>query len=254
MISGLYSAASGMTNQIHRQNVIADNVANGNTSGYKKRCATFAEFLGHALKRQSALEPQREPVVSYLAGGACLSSIEADFSAGHVERTDSDYDLAIVGEGLFVVETPGGELYTRNGNFYPGPDGYLVTGDGFKVLGDGGAIRIPETGFEVSEEAIINQDKEGEQQIRIVRFDSPELLRKVGHNLYALSAQGANRAQESENMRVFQGYLERSNINVVREMVDLIDAARQYEANQKMIQSLDQTLERAVNEVGRVGG
>jgi len=253
MINGLYSATSGMFNQIQRSDTIANNIANVETAGYKSVKNTFGQLLSQAVFRDSALEPSGPQVASFQGGGSYIASVHTNNMQGPIRQTWSDYDLALSGPGYFVVQAPSGDMYTRNGNFHVNEKRELVTGEGLRVLGTNGPIILPEGFFDISQEGVINMGKPGEQTLRIVEFDNPDNLRRVGHNLYSMPDEAKEFEKRARNARVEQGFLEASNVQIVREMVDLIDASRQYEANQKVIQSLDQTLERAVNDVGRVG-
>lgn len=253
MINGLYSATSGMFNQIQRSDTIANNIANMETPGFKVMKSTFGQQLSEAIYRDSALEPMGPPLVSLQGGGSYTANVYNSFSQGPLRQTGSDYDIAISGKGFLVVETPSGRRYTRNGNFHPNEQREMVTAEGYRLVGVNGTITLPEGYFDVSEEGIINQGRDGEQALLLVEFDNPNVLRRIGHDFYALADDQMSLETPASETRIHQGYLEASNVQIVSEMVNLIDASRQYEANQKVIQALDDTLGRAVNEVGRVG-
>ncbi|NLF35308.1 MAG: flagellar hook-basal body protein, partial [Clostridiales bacterium] len=149
MVRGLYTSATGMTVQRNKMDVLANNIVNAETTGYKKDTLVTSSFDEVMLLRVN------DPGVSiYGAGrtgpysfGTHVDELVTHFAGGSLEETGRSTDLAIVGQGFFVVETPGGERYTRSGNFSVDPEGYLVTGDGHYVLGEGGRLRVGSDGF-----------------------------------------------------------------------------------------------------------
>lgn len=251
MINGLYSATSGMFNQMKRTDMIANNIANVDTTGYKSRGITFGQVMSKAVARESALSDKAQ-VIDFQGGGSYVLRVFNSFEEGPLRETNSELDMAIVGEGFFVIDYPSGPLYTRSGSFRNSEDGYLVNADGYHVLGEDGPIRVPEQDyFNVSQEGYVNQGTPEEQRFRLVQFDNPEYLQRVGQNMFAVPVDSEINEIVPQDARIFQGYLENSNVKAINEMVELIDASRQYEMNQKIIQSLDETLDRAVNDVGR---
>ncbi|HNT35986.1 MAG TPA: flagellar hook-basal body complex protein, partial [bacterium] len=147
MINGLYSATSGMFNQIQRSDTIANNIANMETAGFKVIKNTFAQRLSQALYRDSALEPSGPPLVSLQGGGSYIANVYNSFSQGPLRQTGSDFDVALSGKGFLVVDTPSGRMYTRNGNFHPNERREMVTAEGYRVLGTDGTVTLPEGFF-----------------------------------------------------------------------------------------------------------
>jgi len=158
--------------------------------------------------------------------------------------------LAIDGDGFFVVSTPEGEAYTRNGNFHIASDGALMTSDELPVLSDNGPIVVGEKEFEIGMDGTITIDGEAFGRLMVVDFEKPYQLEKTAAGLFRTLPE-ANRI-DTEYAYLRQGYLEKSNIDIVREMVDMIASYRNYESDQKAIQILDESLSKTVNEIPRV--
>jgi flagellar basal-body rod protein FlgG len=238
MIQGLYTAASGMVAHQSRIDTLANNLANVDTPGFKADLVTID---------QSAL-----PVDRLSDGSAPMSTVEVgrpgiNQAPGVLKTTGNPLDLAILGSGLFVVETPQGERYTRAGNFVRDAEGFLATQDGFRVLGAGGPVRVPDTGLRVD----ANGRLAGGESLRIVGDESLAGLVKVGGALFAV-ADGAAPPPERPEASIVQGQIEGSNVNVVMSMVEMLATMRTYEAYQKTIQALDQSVGQAANDLGRV--
>ncbi|MBO6210381.1 MAG: flagellar hook-basal body protein [Schwartzia sp.] len=267
MWRGLYTGATGMMTQQNRTSVIANNLANVNTTGYKRDRALDAEFHPMLIRRINDDMPihvtdfkgfslhRRPPAVGTLGLGAYTSEVAVDHAPGAFMTTGNPLDLAISGNGFFVIDTPQGLRYTRNGNFYRTPTGDLVTSDGQAVLSrQGRPINIPEnaTRIVVTPQGDIFADGAQVATLGFVEFGEAEdhrAMLKQGNSLF-YPQEGAE-AQPATGT-IEQGVLERSNSNVVSEMVDLIDNYRIYEANSKAVTTQDSMLDHAVNEVGRL--
>ena len=256
MIRGLYTGASGMLPEMSRTDVISNNMANVNTTAFKKDRAVFRAFPEMNIHRiddpisagiDQAIDPR--PFIGMLGTGVMVDEVNTDFSQGNLRITSNPLDLAIEGEGFFQVQTPDGIRYTRDGSFTLTSGGYLVTSEGYYVLGENGPLQLSQDGdIVISRQGEIFVNEQFMGRLNIVTFDQIGQLQKQGDNLYFTDAAPVP-AQEAQ---VVQGALEGSNINVVLEMVDLISAFRAYEANQKVIQTHDSTLDRVINYVGRV--
>ena len=262
MIKGLYTAGSGMMLQMTKQDVVANNIANVNTSGYKKDnvlCQSFPSMLisrlgesqYDALGQEKILPPV---VIGPLGTGAVVKDIITDHSNGALKSTGNPTDLAISNEGYFVVQTPQGERFTRDGSFKINQDGTLVTNQGATVMStDDKAINILNDDGQVTENFAI--DKNGSvlvnnneiAKLKIVNFADKRSLQKEGAWMKA-------NAQNTvvDNPGVLQGYLEMSNSNAVQEMVSLISVVRAYESCQKVIQAEDELLSVTIDQVGSV--
>jgi len=248
VINGLYSSAAGMLAQLDQQDAIANNLANSNTAGFKRTTVAFAAFIAgsgsapraEASEFTSRSYPSSSSVVRggprQVALGCVIPTAFArqDQNPGLLEETSLPTNLAIDGPGSFVVRTAAGETLTRAGNFRLDRSGQLVTQDGSAVLGRNGPVRISGADWSVDTDGNV---RAGGAVIDKLRIEVP----------------AASRSASSQTLpaRVIQGRLESSNVNAVREMTAMISALRAYEANQKTIQALDQTLDKAINQLGR---
>ena len=249
MIRGLYTAASSMNLLEKKTNIRSNNLANVNTNGFKKSEGITRSFSEMMLSRIEAGEADQE--IGELSTGAYMERSFKDMSQGKFQRTDNALDFAVEGEGFFVIETAAGERYSRDGNFTINADSELVTQSGNHVLdSEGERIQlIPDQDFRVSADGQItfNNGLQG-AQIALVNFEDESELIQEGDNLY--TAQAGAAAVESE-AGIAQGYLEGSNVKIVEEMAKMIKTTRHYESNQKVISSIDQSLDKVINEVGR---
>ncbi len=256
MISGLYAAMNGMTSQLMRQEIITYNLANSGVTGFKKEDVVFRSFPDIQLDLASmndfdGLGHPVIPRVSKLGTGAGIDWIYTDFSQGQLAKTDDVLNISIVGEGFFNVQTSKGVRYTRNGDFYLSNDGTLTTSNGDPVLGENGQIKLRGINFTVAADGTVAQDGTVIDRIKISTIDDPNLFAKEGESYFRLPS-GLEDHIKDVIGNLAQGYREKANYSVPEQMVTLIDTFRTYEANQKMIQASDSTLDRAVNDVGRV--
>jgi len=237
--------------------VVANNIANVNTTSYKKDITvtrSFAEELTRRLDDPSTAAGTwtyyiHDLPVGKWSTGLFVDDVHTDFSSGSLQATNAPLDLAISGNGFFAVLTAdGNEMYTRDGSFTLAPDGTLMTAEGNRVLGRDGSVVIHNGNIVIDNYGRIYSNSEYVDSLRTVDFEDYQTLRKQGDNLY--------KTTEDSNVIAFrggviQGYLENSNVNAVREMVDMINVSRLYEANQRMVSIHDQTLGKAVTEIGR---
>jgi len=258
MIRGLYASAWSMKANTKKMDVISNNLANVNTTAFKKDTVVFESFPELLAIRvndsRSNLNPSGRVGMVELSHD--VGEVYTYFNQGQLVQTDNYYDLAINNSNtaFFTVEFMGEngqarELYTRDGAFATNNEGFLVTKDGHRVLGVNGPIMIGSGEFTVQEDGTIIKDNEVIDQLLIRDFTDTTTLRKYGNNLLERTDETQERAFEGS---VLQGHLEQSNVNIIKEMVDMITVIRSYEANQKMIQAHDSTLDKAVNQVGSV--
>lgn len=247
MLKGLYTSALGLAVQNRRQEVAANNLANSNTIGFKKEAVIASSFPDMLIQRLNdpASQEGKAPVVGKLSMGVRLDEVVTDYSRGILRESTNPLEMALRSDGYFVVATPMGERYTRSGEFKVDTEGRLVTSDGYPVLGQNGEMTLASGDIKVSEEGVISSGGKEIDKLRIVNFNSTII--KEGSSLF----QGED-PQDVENPLVAQGFVEGSNANSLEEMIGMISVNRAYESNQKLIQIQDSTLDKAVNEVGRV--
>ncbi len=239
MLRGIYTSATGMVAEMDRQNVVANNLANVDTVGFKRDNVVqqpFAEIMINAYSKQTIKN------IGSLGLGVQAVTEFCDFTNGNIVTTENPHDLAIEGLGLFAVETNNGVKYTRGGNFTVDKDNFLVTKAGYNVLGQNGPIRV-EGSFTVNQEGDIMQ--EGTIIDRLQIFD-PSGMVKAGEALY-----DNENPQIASKYQIIQGALERSNVNAIREMIQMINVTRTYDTNQRALMAHDETLGKAVNDLVR---
>jgi len=233
LLKSILYSQSGLENNARSLDVISNNLANANSVGFK-RSIVFNQALKNANEH-----PGHETMPKELV----------DFTQGKLRETGNPLSVALVGEGFFTIQTDQGTYFTRQGNFTRNNDGYLTTEAGDFVLGEGGAINIDQD-FTIQEDGAIVIKDSVVDYFEIVKFRNPQQLRRVG-NGYFKGASNAIIEKVTDQVQVKAGYLEDSNVNTLEEMVNMIEVYRQFEANQKALRSQDETLEKAVNDVGR---
>lgn len=258
MVKGLYAAYTGMINEQNRLDVITNNLANADTNGYKREGATSQAFdtvLAHKIK--DASETSRLPVrIGNMNLGVKIGENYTDYSQGAYKVTDNKLDVAISGKGFFGVEftNKNGETstkYTRDGAFAVTPNGFLVTKDGDYVLNNNGKrITIdPAQPVVIDTQGNISQNEVYVATIGITDFEDYNYLEHYGENYY----QPVEGAEETvSDYAINQGYIETSNVQIVQEMVEMISIQRQYESNQKIITTTDESLQIASTQLGKL--
>ncbi len=247
MIRGLYTGASGMIAEMARTDAISNNLANADTAGFKKDVTITKDFASVLITRIN--DGPDAPTIGSLGMGVTVDEVATDQSAGTIRLTGNNFDLAMEGKGFFAVETSRGVRYTRNGTFSKNRRGELVTQDGNRVLGQNGPIRIQGNSMVVGADGTVLVDNQPAGKLQVVEFADEKQLEKEGSSLY-IAANNQQRKAATGSVR--QGFLEKSNVNVVGEMVNLISNYRAYEINGKVVQSHDQLLSKAVTEVGKI--
>ncbi|MCL2146289.1 MAG: flagellar basal-body rod protein FlgG [Synergistaceae bacterium] len=258
MMRSLWTAASGMKAQQFNVDVIANNLANVNTVGYKRDRVEFHDLIYETMRRAYVMEDQGRPVNLQVGHGVVPVATTKLFRTGSFERTDNYLDIAIQGDSFYVVRAAdGSDLYTRDGSFklsLTANGMMLTTSDGLPVLDDGGNeiyINVDPARLIVStngELAYTNNDGETEYlgyRIQLVKFQNRNGLETVGDNFYVQTSASGEALPDDEYGRqslLRQGYLEMSNVNIADEMVNLIVAQRAYEINSKCITTSDDML------------
>jgi flagellar basal-body rod protein FlgG len=272
-----------MRAQQWRLDAVANNLANVDTDGYKREQAAFKAFPEMLLRRMKDdgqyLNPfgsaDAAPIIGKLGTGVELNELYVCLEQGALKETQSDFDVALDGKGFFTIATPWGERYTRNGSFYLGKEGYLETKEGYPVLGENGLLRVKANNFQVDKDGGIwvNAEYDADDptvlvskenntwadpvlldSLKIVEFDIDRYLKKQGSSFYyATETSGPAMIMEAgQRPKVMQGFVEAANVEPVREMVQMIEVNRAYEANQKVIQTHDSMLGVLINQTAKV--
>ncbi|MBC8205488.1 flagellar basal-body rod protein FlgG [bacterium] len=259
MIRALFSAASGMYAQQLGIDVIANNLANVNTTGYKKSKAEFQDLIYQTLRAAgtSSFQGVMVPTELQVGHGVRPVAVQKSFSQGDALATERPLDVAIMGNGFFQISLPDGTIaYTRDGSFKMSDEGTLVTSDGFTLEPQ---ISLPEdtTSMSVAADGIVSilvvgsTDSQEVGQIELAKFINPAGLKNIGQNLYQPTAASGDPLLGTPSAEGFgqlnQGYLEGSNVKVVEEMVNMIVAQRAYELNSKSIRTAEEMLQMANN-------
>lgn len=261
MIRGLYIAASAAITETKRIDVISNNMANVNTSGYKKDAMITESFPDILMKRIGATDYRdiaaKAPITSKIGyigkmnNGVRVDEIYTNFEQGPISVSGNPLDLAMQGNGFFSIDTPAGERYTRGGEFTLDSEGYITTKEGYMVQGQNGPIQVDGKNIIINEEGQVFSDGNEIDTLKLVDFNDYKLLKKEGESLYLDSSGDAGNMKVAEGL-VLQGAVESSNVNSVKAMVEMITMLRSYEANQKVIKTFDELLGKSVNEIGRL--
>ncbi len=255
MFRGLYTAYTGMRVQQDVLNVVSNNLANVDTTAFKKDklgIRSFKEVL--AIKQRDPDRMSRNNI-GRMNLGVTSSLAYTNFEQGPLKNTERPTDIALEGKGMLVVgkrQADGSfrEYFTRDGGLAVNQLGQLMTKNGEFVLGENGIITLPRGKFTISQTGNVYDDQdEFVDKIRLVSFSDYKELRKVGDNLYTPTEYAEQIGFEGI---IVQGFLETSNVNTVQEMVEMISVMRAYESNQKVLTTFDATMEKVANEVGRI--
>ena len=237
MNSGMYAALSGNLAALRRLEVVSNNLANANTAGFKADQIQFESVLANVKN------PTQDPVFSN-------ERFSTDFSPGPMQKSDNPLDLALEGDGFFVVNTPQGTAYTRQGNFHRGPGGRLVNADGYEVQGSNGPITVSGGRVQIGGDGVVTVDGVAAGTLARVDFPKPYALSKAGAGLFVPANPQAPATPSTAEVK--QGYLEGSNVKVIVEMARMIEASRYFETCAKAVKSYDEMTARAANDLGKV--
>lgn len=239
MANALSITEVGMINGMSHLNLIAHNMANADTAGFKRDISVerpFTEFLGRGLSdiADLKLEPEQLAVKGV-----------TDHRAGVLRYTGNRLDVAIEGDGFFALTTPDGPLYTRQGSFILDASGQLTTANGYSVNTLEGDVRLTTDEPRIDKQGAIWQGDHYMGRLKLVRFADPANLEKVGSGLYA-GGKAVGMLEQDDGFSVRQGYVEASNVNVMSEMVDLMSTMRQIESSQKVLRGYDEMMDIAI--------
>jgi flagellar basal-body rod protein FlgF len=259
MFKGFYTAAAGMIAQQRRTDMLTNNMANANTPGFKEDQSTLRSFPDMLLERMNT-QKSGGPQVGSLSTGVYMQEAIPRFIQGDTKETDNKTDMALIdlnqGSAFFTVQDPSGQLrYTRDGNFTLDASGYLTTGDGQYILDKNNQpIQLAGDQFTVSDTGLITGPNGEQRQLGIAyTANADQQLIKEGNGLFR-TENGTPLAQASnQQFKLQQGYLEQSNVDMSKAMTDMLTAYRSFEANQKILQAYDKSMDLAANQVGKIG-
>lgn len=248
MDSGLYTAYSGLRATADMLDVLSNNLANVNTTGFKSD-ETFLRIYNHAVSAEEA-----SPLDSAVNDSTVVRGAVSNFLAGSIKTTGRDLDVALEDKGFLVLQGPSGLMYTRNGNLHVNAQGELVSSEGFPVLGENGPIQLPPGHVAISATGEIEVGGSAIDTLKVVDFKEKSSLEKVGNSSFR-SPETEGTPLEPGEISIRQGGLEQSNVNPVKEMMLMIAVMRQFESLQKTIYTMMNTVnDRSINQVGRVNG
>ncbi|MCM8773844.1 MAG: flagellar hook-basal body protein [Candidatus Omnitrophica bacterium] len=246
MLRGIYISSSGMSSQMIRQDVIANNMANVDTPGFKKDnllISSFPRFLVNRLDDEQ--DRGTNPYIGSFSLGSIPIGTVTDFSTGGIISTHRPLDLAIEGRGFFVLETPQGIRYTRAGSFLLSSEGKIVTFQGYALMGENGPLEVNGEEFYFNSQGELIVGGNIVNKLLIVDIDNKNLV-KEKETIFSVLPEAVISPSLDYNVR--QGYLETSNVNIVKEMIEMISGLRAYEANQKVLTMQDESLGKLINE------
>ncbi|MFZ5648356.1 MAG: flagellar hook-basal body protein [Bacillota bacterium] len=258
MLRGIYTAASGMGVLQTRMDVTSNNLANVSTTGFKQVRVQQAAFPDLMLQEKVQVKLAGRHLgnwspVGVTNQGIAVSGMVTDYGVGLLYETGKETDLALSGDGFFAFEAgEEGEtrvLYSRDGDLHRDSEGYLVNSRGHRIMGENGPVKVGSGSFKVEPDGLVRTADDEEIRITIVDFPDKSKLVKEGNNYISAPA---GEGVASANPGVSQGFLEKSNVDVSNEVVNMIEIIRAYEASQKLIQAQDDLLESAINRVGTV--
>ena len=230
MLRGLYQAGSALQTASLNQELVADNLANATTPGYRGQGLVFEALLGGDFASANPARAARAPA-------PLPDGIYTSFAAGPMQQTGSPLDVAINGDAFFTLDGPRGPVYTRNGSFQLNGRGELQSASGLRVSGQGGAISIPSDAGEIriGADGVVYADGREVGRLQLAQFENNQALRRVGTTLFEGPAA---RQPEPGSVRLEQGYREGSNVQMVQEMISMMIGMRQYEAAERALKSL----------------
>jgi len=272
MFKGFYTAASGMLAQQRRTEMLTNNMANSNTPGYKadqSAVRTFPELLQQTVDTYTPSGKTTKSTIGSLGTGVYMQEAIPTFTQGDITQTDLKTDIALVninvpgddnntaGSIFFNIQNANGETrYSRNGNFTLDGQGYLTTGSGLYVIDENNErIQLPDDNFSVSNEGVLTTSEGQAYRLGVSYTANPKSLVKEGDGLYrAEDGQALENAYTANGVtfQLKQNFLESSNVDTSRTMTDMLSAYRSFEANQKILQAYDKSMDKAANEIGKV--
>ena len=247
----LFENASALRGLEQYQNVIANNIASSHVAGFKKVAVSFEAVEGGEIARSTHDRLRNE-----MPGSFPVMKNQVDFNEGEMRETNNPMDMALRGDGFFALQNSNGDsVYTRDGQFYVNANGNMVNSMGHEFSDTGGSSiqTVPGGGdLSIDKEGLIYQDGQNIGQVGVFVFEDPLMdLQKVGGGFVPKEENIAPEQADPAQFTIMQGYLESSNVSAIEEMIGLIEVSRAHEANQKMIQTFDQNIGKAIGTLGQ---
>ncbi|MBT3317806.1 flagellar hook basal-body protein [bacterium] len=245
MIKGLRTAEKAMNIQLNRTNVLANNLANANSVGFKQLLMNVSEEKqdNQNVNTPERMDSARDMVLNVQS--------PLDMRQGALRETGNVTDVAIRGEGFFKVSRDGSEFYTRNGSFTINSQRQLITMNGDTVQGTSGPLTVPDGVLVISENGTLTVGEQSVGKLELYAFENTADLELVGESRYKVAEEVEARKLKAAEVDIAQGMLEQSNVNTIDTMVAMIAAQRAFELESKVLESADRTLDKAVNELAR---
>lgn len=240
-------AGTGMLTQINKMDVISNNLANVNTNNYKEDELITSAFHDVLLNRLN--DGSKDNGVGYINYGVHVDEVKTSFEQGPLEHTGDNLDIALQGQGFLTVVTPQGMRYIRGGSFQVNSQGYLSTPEGYILMGSNGPVQVGSADFTVDKAGNVATANGVVNKLNVINFSDTNSLRKEGNDLFNTTAGSKAVPFAGE---VVQGSVEHSNVNIIKQMVNMMETNRNYESNQRVAKMFDDSLNKAVNDVGKV--
>lgn len=260
MLNNIYVPVAGALAQERALEAISNNLANVNTVGYKQDTVSFTLLDPEPNKNYPDTMPPANfkedmkdvyPLHGNEMNYVGMAEMNRDWSQGPAKNTQNKYDVMLQGEGFLTVQTGEGERYTRAGDLSINNDGVLTSKTGDPILGEKGLIYVRSTDFEINQSGEIFQDGQLVDKLKLVTFDNPKELEKVGNNNFFFGGDEQS-IRPAGKLTVQQGFLEGSNVNAIKSMTSMIVAHRSFEAYQKAVSNYDKMMEKSSNTIGQV--
>ena len=243
MFNGLYSSASALNMNLHNQDLISHNLAHVNVPGFKRSLQTVETFDDLVAANAAANQDPNQPNVSANINGANVSNFVTDFSQGRMEETGDPLNVALNGNGFFVVQGAEGPLYTRNGNFKLNQDNQLSLIGGQVVEGEGGPIQVDDvSSLKIFMDGSVSVSGQEVGKLRLVQFDQVQQLVPAGTSLFLAPPELAPQPADPADIRAQQGFVESSNTQAVNELIKMIAGMRHFEAAQKAMTTISDSI------------
>lgn len=242
----MYLSAAGAMAQQMRLEVLANNIANINTSGFKGEKTIFRVEDQAVAEQENSAADGIQPLSPY----SPPFETRVDFSQGALRETGNPLDVAINGKGFFSVQTPDGIQYTRQGSFSLDEQGMLITPDGYVVLGDGGGIALEAGKVEIDMEGGVFVDGDEVGRLKLTDFENPDTLQKTGNGRF-IATEESVALDSPDGTTISQGHVESANVSPIMAMTEMIETTRAFEAYQKVIQTVDEATNTSIDKIGK---